>query len=168
MAVWGCREALQYDGKGPESSQVVVSGTLDGEKVEGTIALWTGTLIPEENTQVLLSFANGALKGLPFLTARKYGKGYALYYVADEVDTALLEKIIRHTALLAGLSLPSIPGGVDCITRGEYVFISNFNSTVQEFDSPWKGKNILGNALQDGKLRIGPLENAILEIKKEK
>ena len=168
MVIWGSGETLVYDGKGPDSSQVVVSGTLDGQKAEGTLGIWTGTLIPAEDTEVLLTFANGELKGLPFLTCRKYGRGYALYYVTEEVDRALLEKILRHTATLAGLQIPALPKGLDCIRRGDYLFLNNFNDSPVECDLPWQGKNILGNTLREGKLKMEAFESAILEIKKEK
>ena len=166
IIIAGSREVPIYDGKGEESSQVTVSGTLHGEKAEGTIAVWTGYLHPEKDTEVLLTFANGVLKGHPFLTCRKYGKGYALYYVADGVDHALLEKIILHCRTLAGITNPILPKKLDWSIRGNYLFLNNFNSFTIEIPSPWKGKNILGSCLNDGKLTIRAEESAIIELEK--
>lgn len=167
MPLFGVKDAPIYDGKGAESSQTVISGTLNGEKAEGTLGVWTGTIIPDSDTEILLTFANGVLKGLPFFTCHKYGKGYALYYAADAVDAGLLGKIVRYAATRAGLKLLDLPQGVDYCSRGNFVFLSNFNGEKMEFASPWKGKNILGDALKNGRITLEGYSNAILEVEKE-
>ena len=140
----------------------IVSGTLSGEKVRGTISLWTASL-DVEGAQVLMTFENTLLQGRPFLTCNRFGKGHAIYYAADAVNKELLGKIVRFASRLAGFD-EDIPEGCDLVRRGKLLFASNFNQHPVEFNTRHKGRNILGNALSDGRISLGDMESAVMEI----
>ena len=164
MPIWASPSIPEYDGKGEKSLQTVVSGTLGGKKAEGTIGLWTGTIVPYADTQVLMRFCNSVLAGRPFLTCHKYGKGSVLYFVSDSVDTDLLHDIIAYAGSLAGLSDFHLPRGLDASRRGDLVFLTNFNDFQVSFSSPWTGENVMGDALQEGTITVPAYKNAILRV----
>lgn len=166
MPIWASKDIPEYDGKGPESEQNIVEGVLNGEKVQGCIGLWTGTILPYEDTEVVMKFANGVLKDRPFLTCHKYGKGYALYYVADAVNQDLLQKIVAFAGSLTTMKGTPLPKGVDFCVRGDLVFLSNFNNAEVSFASPWgNGENLLNEFLKDGVITIPAYKNAVIRIR---
>ncbi|MBO4303336.1 MAG: beta-galactosidase [Lentisphaeria bacterium] len=165
MPIWASSGIPEYDGKGEKSVQTVVSGILGGKKAEGTIGLWTGTIVPDADTEVLMRFSNSVLAGRPFLTCHKYGKGSVLYFVADAVDTALLHDIISYAAALAGIPNYNLPRGLDACRRGDLVFLTNFNDFEVSFPSPWTAENVMGDALKGGSITVPAYRNAILRIR---
>ncbi len=167
MPVWDTYCIPDYDGKGAESEQTVVSGTFNGKKSEGTLGFWTGTIVPDADTEILMTFSNSVLKGRPFLTCRKYGKGYVLYYVADSVNKELLQDIINYAGKLAGIKNNDLPAGIDASCRGDLLFLTNFNGHTVTFPSAWQqGENVMGEALKDGVITLEAYKNAVIRIKK--
>ena len=166
MPIWASAYIPEYDGKGADSIQTVVSGVLDGKKAEGTVGLWTGTIVPDADTEVLMTFSNSVLKDQPFLTCHKYGKGYVLYYVATSIDKELLHEIVAYAGKVAGIENYSLPRGLDLSRRGDLLFFTNFNDFEVKMPSAWQGENVMGDALKNGEITLPAYSNAIIRVSK--
>ncbi|OQA84988.1 MAG: Beta-galactosidase BglY [Lentisphaerae bacterium ADurb.Bin242] len=145
---------------------VVVSGSLDGMDAVGTAAQWTG-YITVSSAEILLTFANSELKGRPFCTVNRYGKGYAIYFAADRIDQELCNRLVLYAAKKAGIIPVIYPAEVAVSKRDNLVFLSNFNDSAVEFKTGWKGRNLLGSSLRDGVITLPPRESAVVETASE-
>lgn len=146
-----------------EKNNFVVAGTLDGHDVIGTAAHWLGT-VRTSTAEIRLTYKTSDLAGTPFLTVNQFGAGYAFYYASDRVDQQLLYEIIRHAERLLKLPDPEIPKGVDFMTRGDLLFLSNFLETEVSWKTKMKAKNVLGKAWSEGIFRLAPCESAVVEV----
>lgn len=144
------------------STQIVAEGKLDGRKVAGCVSHWIAG-IHLKGAKSLLTYRNSIYKNMPFLTVNRYGKGYALYCGADLMDKELTKEIIKYCERLASLPVRDIPENVDIVFRGKLAFIANFNKKPIEFPAFFKGKNIMGKALEKGIIHLGAMENALVE-----
>ena len=145
---------------------VVVKGTLGHDPAAGTIGRWTG-YITADTADVLMRFDGSLLDGYPFCTVNPYGKGFAVYYAADRIDQKLCDRIIRFAAEKAGLQPVPYPETVLVTRRGPLAFVVNFDTRAAEFTTGWKGKNLIGNALENGKITIPPEDIALIEISEQ-
>ena len=139
----------------------VVKGSLNGKNVTGTFSLWTGYIYPT-TAETVMTFANSQLEGHPFCTVNRFGKGFAIYYAADRIDQHLCDEIIRFAAEKAGLTPVSYPENISVIRRGTAVFLYNFGDAETEFSIELKGRNLIGNALQNGKIVLPPFDFALI------
>ena len=145
------------------ASHVVVRGELDNVHADGTIGSWTG-YISAETAETVMRFDGSLLDGCPFCTINPYGKGVAVYYAADRIDQKLCNKIMRFAAGKAGMKPVPYPESVLVTHRGPLTFIVNFDSRQVEFPVGWNGKNIIGNALDNGRVTLPPEGIALIEI----
>lgn len=143
----------------------IVKGNLDGREVRGTLSLWTCYLKPA-GAETILSFENSQLAGLPFGTIHKYGKGYAIYYAADRIDQQLSDEIFRFAVKKAGLEEVNYPETVSIVIRGQLAFLFNFAEESVEFPTTLRGENLLGNALHNGVIHLGPQDHALIALSK--
>lgn len=141
----------------------VVKGILDGKEVTGTLSVWTSYLHLTA-AETLLTFENSQLAGQPFCTMNRYGRGYAIYYGADRIDQKLSDEIIRFAAKKAGLTPVSYPENVSVVKRGNLAFLFNFSEGSVVFSTDILGKNLIGKALQNGKIILGPQDLALVEM----
>ena len=145
----------------------VVKGILDGEEIRGTLSVWTGYL-HLKGAETLLSFENSQLMGEPFCTVNRYGKGFAIYYIADRIDQGMCDKIIRFAAKKAGLKPVNYPETVSIVKRGNLAFVFNFGDEPVSFPAEFSGKNLIGDALQGETISLPPQEYALIEILNER
>ena len=148
------------------AENVTVKGTLGHDAAAGTIGCWTG-FITADTAEVLMRFDGSLLDGWPFCTVRPYGKGFAVYYAADRVDQQLCDRIIRFAAKKAGLRPVPYPETVLVTRRGPLAFVVNFDRRKAEFSTGWKGRNVIGNALENGRITVPPEDIALIEIQEE-
>ena len=141
----------------------VVKGILDGNEVKGTLSVWTCYLHPT-TAETLLTFENTQLRGLPFCTINQYGKGYAIYYGADRIDQKLCDQLIRFAAKKAGLTPVPYSENVSMVRRGNLAFLFNFGEEQETFATAIQGKNLIGNALQNGTITLAPQDMALLDL----
>ena len=111
-----------------------------------------------------MRFDGSLLDGCPFCTVNSYGSGFAVYYAADRIDQNMCNRIIRFAAGKAGLKPVPYPESVLMTRRGPLVFIVNFANHQVEFPFEDKGKNIIGNALSQGKIILPKESVALIEI----
>ena len=161
-----CADPLVYEDSADFSAgHAVVRGELGHVRAVGTIGRWTG-YITADTAEVLMRFDGSMLDGYPFCTINPHGKGFAIYYAADRIDQVLCNQMIHFAAGKAGLKPVPYPETVLMTRRGPLVFVINFGSLTAEFPIDWKGKNIIGNALANGKITISPEDIAIIEVQK--
>lgn len=144
----------------------VVKGVLNGKEVRGTFSVWTSYL-RLTGAKTLLSFENSQLAGLPFCTINDYGKGAAIYYNANYIDQELCDQLIRFATEKAGLTPISYPEDVSIIKRGNLAFLFHFGEEQVEFSTTLRGKNRLGNALHQDKIKLSPQDIALIELETE-
>ena len=145
------------------SSHVVVRGELDNVQAVGTIGSWTG-YISADTAETVMRFDGSLLDGCPFCTINPFGKGFAMYYAADRIDQQLCNQIMSFAAGKAGMKTVPYPESVLVIHRGPLVFAVNFDSKQVEFPVGWHGKNLIGNALDNGKVTLPPESIALIEM----
>ena len=110
----------------------------------GGATLWSER-ITTEGAEVLGRFADGS----PALTRSKFGEGVA-WYLGTRPDPGLLQTLSGHVAARAGVEpvLAGLPGGVQAVRRGDFLFLLNHNpymSTV-DLDRPMTDLLSAGNA----------------------
>ncbi|MBP5638027.1 MAG: beta-galactosidase [Victivallales bacterium] len=162
-----CREPLLYEDSADFAlNNVIVRGELDNVQVSGTIGQWTG-YISADTSEVLMRFDGSVLDGCPFCTIKPYGNGFAVYYAADRIDQALCNRIIRFAAGKAGMKPVPYPESILMTRRGPLVFVINFSKHQVEFPFEDLGKNVIGNALTQGKITLPEESIALIEINGE-
>ena len=114
-----------------------------------------------------MRFDGSVLDGCPFCTIKPYGNGFAVYYAADRIDQALCNRIIRFAAGKAGMKPVPYPESILMTRRGPLVFVINFSKHQVEFPFEDLGKNVIGNALTQGKITLPEESIALIEINGE-
>ncbi|MBO4303374.1 MAG: beta-galactosidase [Lentisphaeria bacterium] len=149
-----------------EGGDVVVSGTLDGKKITGQP---TNLVMEVDVTgaKTLLSHERGLLKGTPYCTENRFGKGYAFYYASTFLDKKTLGELFVHAAKRAGVPVIALPESVEMISRGELLFVLNHSNEEKRFASGVHGKCILGDFLKDGVFALPPREVCIVDTSKK-
>ncbi len=140
----------------------VVSGEVDGKKMRGTTDQWT-CYLELDGAEVLMRYENSVLTGHPFLTKNRYGEGYAIYYAADAVDSALLGDILKYSAKLSGARRCELPANVDVAQRGDLLFVANFNRHAIKVNIGDFTQNLLGPAPEGNTITLNGYENAVLK-----
>jgi beta-galactosidase len=113
-------------------------------------------LVKLEGAEALMEYGKDFYKGLPILTANKYGKGTAYYVCADGEQAffdELCDKVLKENNIYSCLQC-EIPNGVAVSQRvkenTKYIFIQNYNDFEVKMDISAE-KVLFGNA--DGCLK---------------
>ncbi len=144
------------------SKQVTFSGTLNRKPVTGLADKWIADT-ELAGASVLLSYENTILKGQPFFTENKYGKGRALYYGANLVDETSLLAMTRYAVERAGISCRDWPENVEAVTRGPLTFYLNHGDVPVSFKPDRKGTVVAGGRLVRGRLELQPRDFCVIE-----
>jgi beta-galactosidase len=90
------------------------------------VTQWTELVTPEADTEVLASYVDGDLDGMPAVTRHRYGRGSA-YYVSAPLPPAAIAAILERALADAGVepSVPGLPPGVEAVRRGPALFLFN-------------------------------------------
>ncbi|MGK5443514.1 beta-galactosidase [Micromonospora sp. URMC 105] len=139
----------------------------EGERVRlddgATADVWTEWLHPE-GAEVLASYADGPLPGVPALTRHRLGAGTA-WYVGTRLDEAATDRLVARLLAEAGARPPVVaPAGVEVVRRraGERSWLFVVNHTDAEVRLDVTGTELLGGARCAGELRVPAGEVAVV------
>jgi beta-galactosidase len=122
----------------------------------GTIALGAGTgtvwseWISPAGAEVLGTFAEGELAGKPAITRNTFGEGVATY-LGTRPDETTMATVIGRALADAGVEpvLPGIPDGVEAVTRADWLFLLNHNTTEVTVPIPTATDALSGEPLEN-------------------
>jgi beta-galactosidase len=90
----------------------------------GTATLWT-ELLTAGTAEVVETYVDGPLPGVPAVTRNAVGAG-AAWYLATSPDADTLARLLADAARQAGVApVLDLPAGVERVRRGETVFVLN-------------------------------------------
>jgi len=118
--------------------------------------LWTERL-RATTAEVVDSYADGALTGVPAVTRNAVGAGRA-WYLATHLDPADLRDVLRRAVREAGVTPPGAEsdGATEVVRRSgadrSYVFVVNHGT--KDVEHPAHGRNLLTGEEVDGVLRV--------------
>lgn len=123
-----------------------------------------------EGAEVLATFDQEFLAGLPALTCKHVGKGKA-YYIASRNEASFLQKF--YAALAKDISLKKawpeeLPEGVSVVCRFKdekrWFFVMNFSGTVQQIPVPesFVSSDIIVGKVQGTSLLLDPWDYSVL------
>ncbi|MEH0985600.1 beta-galactosidase [Micromonospora sp. CPCC 205556] len=128
-----------------------------------TADVWTEWLHPE-GAEVLASYADGPLPGVPALTRHRVGDG-AAWYVGARLDEAATGRLVARLIAEAGVRPPvEAPSGVEVVRRraGERSWLFVLNHTDAEVRLDVTGVELLGGAHCAGDLVVPAGEVAVV------
>ncbi|MEH0935858.1 beta-galactosidase [Micromonospora psammae] len=128
-----------------------------------TADVWTEWLHPE-GAEVLASYADGPLPGVPALTRHRVGDG-AAWYVGTRLDEAATGRLVARLIAEAGVRPPvEAPSGVEVVRRraGERSWLFVLNHTDAEVRLDVTGVELLGGAHCAGDLVVPAGEVAVV------
>jgi beta-galactosidase len=133
---------------------------LPGDRVTltggGTATLWTEQL-RVTTAEVVDSYADGPLPGVPAVTRNRFGQGTS-WYVATALTDDGLQDLLRAAARLAGVTAtgPENDGSVEVVRRrgatGSYVFVINHGRT--DVEHAVTGHDLLTGEPVPGSLKV--------------
>ncbi len=141
----------------------------EGEKVrldDGSAAdLWTEWL-HTDGAEVLASYVDGPLPGVPAITRNTVGAGTA-WYAATRLDAASTGRLMAGLLEEAGVAAPvRAPRGVEVVTRRaddvSYLFVINHTTSDAELDV--SGTDLLTGEKHDAPLRVGAGAVAVIRL----
>jgi beta-galactosidase len=121
----------------------------------GVVGVWT-ELLHVRDAEVVSSYADGPLPGVPAVTRRRHGAGTAWYVACGLVDDGLRRVV---DAALEGAGVTAAPG-VEIVRRrgqrdGEAVsWLVAINHTAQDAEVAATGVELLSGARVDGRLVV--------------
>ncbi|PWR05847.1 beta-galactosidase [Micromonospora acroterricola] len=131
----------------------------EGEQVRlddgGTADVWTEWLHPE-GAEVLASYTDGPLPGVPALTRHAVGAG-AAWYVGTRLDEPATDRLVARLVDEAGVRpAASAPAGVEVVRRrdGERSWLFAINHTDTEVRLAVAGTELLTGARCAGELTV--------------
>ncbi|MGC5288809.1 beta-galactosidase [Micromonospora sp. DT231] len=131
----------------------------EGEQVRlddgSTADVWTEWLHPD-GAEVLASYTDGPLPGVPALTRHRVGDG-AAWYVGTRLDDAATDRLVARLLDEAGVRPPvPAPPGVEVVRRrdGERTWLFVLNHTEAEIRLPARGTDLLTGARCSGELMV--------------
>ncbi|PWU46493.1 beta-galactosidase [Micromonospora globispora] len=131
----------------------------EGERVtldDGSTAdVWTEWLHPT-GAQVLASYADGPLPGVPALTRHAVGTG-AAWYVGTRLDHPATDRLVARLLADSGARPPvDAPTGVEVVRRraGERSWLFAINHTDTDARLAVSGVDLLGDTRCDGELLV--------------
>jgi beta-galactosidase len=116
---------------------------------EGTATVWSEWISPA-GAEVLNTFADGELAGRPAVTRNTFGEGVATY-LGTRPDETTMAKVLGRALADAGVEpvLPGIPDGVEAVTRADWLFLLNHNTTEATVPIPTATDALSGEPLQN-------------------
>jgi beta-galactosidase len=116
---------------------------------EGTATVWSEWISPA-GAEVLNTFADGELAGRPAVTRNTFGEGVATY-LGTRPDETTMAKVLGRALADAGVEpvLPGIPDGVEAVTRADWLFLLNHNTTEVTIPIPTATDALSGEPLQN-------------------
>lgn len=131
LGIW----AEELDALPAHRKQAVVATDGNGAGLTGSYAArHYCDLIHLEGATALAHYESDFYAGRPAVTVNRFGKGRA-FYVAARLDARFTDDLISHAAadLPRAVDAP-LPAGVSATTRGEFVFVMNFNNAPVTID----------------------------------
>jgi beta-galactosidase len=127
---------------------------LRGGILDGTTAdVWTEQL-QVVDAEVVSSYDDGPLPGVPALTRRQAGRGTA-WYVATRVDAAGTDALVRRLCDDVGIAVHDLPG-IEVVRRsGEtasYLFVINHTGSAAEV--PARGHDLVAGVSCAGTVKV--------------
>jgi beta-galactosidase len=123
-------------------------------------------LLRSTGAEVLASYAEGPLAGLPAVTRNAFGAG-AAWYVSTRLDDAAHARLIAQAASAAGVrpAVTGLPAGVEAVRRhggagGSWMFVLNHTSEPAVLQAT--GQELLSGTLVPGELEVAPRGAAVL------
>ncbi|MFI7660457.1 beta-galactosidase [Micromonospora parva] len=139
----------------------------EGERVRlddgGTADVWTEWL-HAEGAEVLASYTDGPLPGVPALTRHQVGDG-AAWYVGTRLDEHATDRLVARLLTEAGVRpAASAPPGVEVVRRrdGDRSWLFAINHTDTEVRLPARGVELLSGAQCAGELTVPAGEVAVI------
>lgn len=118
----------------------------------------------DDGADVLATFAEGHLAGVPALTRHTVGRG-AAWYVGTVPSAGLLAAVLRAAVAQAGVE-PVLAGlrgsGVEAVRRGDALFLLNHSGRPALVDVPGDRTDLLTGARVDGTVRLDPWDAVAL------
>ncbi|TDC76074.1 beta-galactosidase [Micromonospora sp. KC606] len=139
----------------------------EGERVrldDGSSAdVWTEWLHPE-GAEVLASYVDGPLPGVPALTRQRVGAGTA-WYAATRLDEAATDRLVARLLAESGARPPAVaPTGVEVVRRrgtdASWLFVINHTDAEARLDVT--GAELLTATSCPGELRVPAGEVAVV------
>ncbi|MBM7493350.1 beta-galactosidase [Micromonospora luteifusca] len=139
----------------------------EGEQVRlddgSTADVWTEWLHPD-GAEVLASYTDGPLPGVPALTRHRVGDG-AAWYVATRLDEPATDRLVARLVAEAGVrpAAPA-PSGVEVVRRrdGDRSWLFAINHTDTEVRLPARGVELLTGGHCTGELALPAGEVAVV------
>jgi beta-galactosidase len=115
-------------------------------------SLWTERLAVT-TAEVIDSYVDGPLAGVPAVTRNTYGAGTA-WYLATALDPADLRDVLRRVTREAGIVPcgPETDGSVEVVRRGDYVFVINHGDADVKYAAT--GEELLTGQRVEGMLDV--------------
>ncbi|MGC4770796.1 beta-galactosidase [Micromonospora sp. DT44] len=139
----------------------------EGERVGlddgGTVDVWTEWLHADD-AEVLASYTDGPLPGVPALTRRPVGAG-AAWYVGARLDEPATDRLVARLLDEAGVRpAAQAPTGVEVVRRrdGERTWLFAINHTSSEVRIPATGVELLTGTRCAGELTLPAGEVAVV------
>ncbi|MFI7431480.1 beta-galactosidase [Micromonospora sp. NPDC049836] len=128
-----------------------------------TADVWTEWL-HAEGAEVLASYADGPLPGVPALTRRPVGAG-AAWYLATRLDDAATDRLVARLLAEAGVRpAAAVPPGVEVVRRRSadrsWLFVINHTDDAARL--PVTGAELLAGGWCDGELVVPAGEVAVV------
>ncbi|MBE5808312.1 MAG: beta-galactosidase, partial [Clostridiales bacterium] len=123
-------------------------------------------LIHAETAEVVGEYASDFYAGMPAVTRNSLGRG-AAWYLAARGDQALLDALTKRLVDESGVRrlVDGLPEGVQVTTRGQTLFVMNFNAEEARVALP-EGVDMLTGERMGGPAVLRPLR--VLAIKTAK
>ena len=127
----------------------LAGGVLDG----ATADVWT-ELLHAADAEVVSSYVDGPLPGVPALTRRTVGTGTA-WYLATRVDAGGTAALVRHLCAGVGVAVHDL-SGVELVRRrgetGSYLFVINHTDSAVEV--PVRGLDLVTSTSCPGSAKV--------------
>ena len=138
----------------PEGVTVALDG-LDTAETGAAGRLWQD-VIDLAGAAPLLTYAEGHLAGEAAATTHERGRGEVMY-LGTLPDRSTLGRLVRRACRHAGLELRAdLPGGVEAVRRGDYLFLISHLDRPVELDLGGKSLDLLTSDIVGPAITLGP------------
>jgi beta-galactosidase len=134
----------EWGGMPDEPTALIGSGAAWGEWTDATASAHTAGILAErlraEGAEVLLSYADGDLTGVPAVTRNRVGEG-AAWYLGTVVSDSALSLVIGGALAATGVEgvlggSAELPEGLEAVRRGEVLFLLNHSAASIDIPVP--------------------------------
>jgi beta-galactosidase len=144
----------------PEGVTVPLDG-LDAAETGAAGRLWQD-VIDLAGAAPLLTYAEGHLAGEAAATTHERGRGEVMY-LGTLPDRSTLGRLVRRACRHAGLELRAdLPGGVEAVRRGDYLFLISHTDRAVELDLGAKRLDLLTGAMVGPAAVLAPRDALVL------